>query len=203
MFSNMKFLIPVVGLLILIANSSAVDNNIESKAVERKSDLDTSATSAKLLGLFNPNYGYNYGTSSYPSYRPTYYYPTTGSYYPTTGGNYYPSTSWTGSSYPNVYYNNPGSYYPSTSGTYYPTSGYYPTGTNILGGNGGYGGYGGNGGLGQYYGYWNKDYTGARNRGYGYYTDTDRYGLPTRDRSDYYGREMDRDYGRGSYRGFD
>ncbi|KAI9587118.1 hypothetical protein GQX74_002965 [Glossina fuscipes] len=42
----------------------------------------------------------------------------------------------------------------------------------------GYGGYGGNGGLRQYYGYWQPDYQGQRNRGYGYYTNTDYYGLP-------------------------
>uniref|UniRef100_A0A1A9VF92 Uncharacterized protein n=1 Tax=Glossina austeni TaxID=7395 RepID=A0A1A9VF92_GLOAU len=42
----------------------------------------------------------------------------------------------------------------------------------------GYGGYGGNGGLRQYYGYWQPDYQGQRNRGYGYNTNTDYYGLP-------------------------
>uniref|UniRef100_A0A1B0G365 Uncharacterized protein n=1 Tax=Glossina morsitans morsitans TaxID=37546 RepID=A0A1B0G365_GLOMM len=59
---------------------------------------------------------------------------------------------------------------------------YYPVDareTNLPGrASKGYGGYGGNGGLRQYYGYWQPDYQGQRNRGYGYYTNTDYYGLP-------------------------
>uniref|UniRef100_A0A1B0A2F1 Uncharacterized protein n=1 Tax=Glossina pallidipes TaxID=7398 RepID=A0A1B0A2F1_GLOPL len=59
---------------------------------------------------------------------------------------------------------------------------YYPADareTNLPGrASKGYGGYGGNGGLRQYYGYWQPDYQGQRNRGYGYYTNTDYYGLP-------------------------
>lgn len=151
-----------------------------------------------------PNYGYQYPSYGY-SYNNGYNYgysrPSTG-YYPSTGTGYYPSTN----------YGNSG-YYPSTgagvggSGYYYPSSGgaYYPT-TNILGssgGYGGYGGYGGNGGLRQYSGYWQPDYNGQRNRGYGYYSQTDRFGLPPA------ARERDRDYNYrdrvygGGYRGYD
>ncbi|XP_060654080.1 prisilkin-39 isoform X1 [Drosophila nasuta] len=146
----------------------------------KSGDLATSETSAKLFNLGSlfgqgtgyPNYGYNYPSYGYNNYNTGYYNrPSTG-YYPNTG-YYYPNTNYYGST--------GGSYYPSTSSGYYPStgSGYYPT-TNILGtaGYGGYGGYGGNGGLRQYSGYWQPDYTGQRNRGYGYYRQTDRYGLP-------------------------
>ncbi|XP_017485200.1 PREDICTED: prisilkin-39-like [Rhagoletis zephyria] len=179
---------------------------------------------------YGTGYGYGNGNNYYPSsYRPSTYYPYKNNYYPTGTypsnnypGNYYPVNSgWSGSNYPNYATN--GGYYPSTGGYgynygstgtgyspstgtgYYPNTGtgYYPnTGTNILGGNGGYGGYGGNGGLNQYYGYGNPLYAGQRNRGYGYYADTDRYGLPRYD-----GGYNDRPYvGRGaygSYRGYD
>lgn len=107
-----------------------------------------------LLGYGNTGYYPNYNR---PGYYPNYNYNT--GYYPSVGK------------------------YPST-GTYYPNNNYYPPsgpGTNILGGGGGYGGYGGyggNGGLQQYYGYWNPSYTGQRNLGYGYYSNTDQYGLP-------------------------
>ncbi|KAH8378757.1 hypothetical protein KR009_001231, partial [Drosophila setifemur] len=154
-------------------------------------DLDTAATSAKLLNLFGggsgyPNYGYNYNRPNYG-----YNYPSYPSYTNTGYGssNYYPNTGYYGSS----------NYYPSQtygSTNYYPNSG-YPT-TNILGsqgaGYGGYGGYGGNGGFRQYSGYWQPEYQGQRNRGYGYYSDTDRFGLPM---------SRDRSYGSNSYRGYD
>ncbi|XP_015043111.2 prisilkin-39 isoform X1 [Drosophila pseudoobscura] len=170
-------------------------------------DLATAETSAKFLNLFGggsggyPNYGYNYQRPTYPGYNYGYnnngYYGNSGSYYPTSGGSYYPTTS--------------GSYYPTTGGSYYPTTGgypstggsYYPT-TNILGSQGGYagyGGYGGNGGLRQYSGYWQRDYQGQRNRGYGYYENTDRLGLP-----EHRQQTPDRSYGYGSsssYRGYD
>ncbi|KAH8361639.1 hypothetical protein KR084_012010 [Drosophila pseudotakahashii] len=164
-------------------------------------DLATAETSAKLLNLFGtgsgyPNYGYNYN-------RPT------NGYYPGQNTNYYGSSSgyYPGSGYgSNTFYPNQGSYGYGSS-NYYPTQGYnyystssYPT-TNILGsqggsgynGYGGYGGYGGNGGLRQYSGYWQRDYQGQRNRGYGYYDDTDRFGLPS---------SRDRGYSSSSYRGY-
>ena len=63
-------------------------------------------------------------------------------------------------------------------GGYYPNNNYYPPTTNVLGGGyGGYGGYGGNGGLRQYYGYWDPNYVGRRNRGYGYYENSNTYGF--------------------------
>ncbi|EDV40343.1 uncharacterized protein Dana_GF10461, isoform A [Drosophila ananassae] len=159
------------------------ENQVATAARTTTGDLDTAATSAKLLNLFGsgyPNYGYNYNRPSngyYPSY------PSYGS------SNYYPNTGYYGSS--NVYSSQgyvPNNYY-SGSSSYYPT-------TNILGtqGYGGYGGYGGNGGLRQYSGYWQRDYQGQRNRGYGYYSDTDRYGLP---------QSRNRSYGSYSYRGYD
>ncbi|XP_022222775.2 prisilkin-39 isoform X1 [Drosophila obscura] len=190
-------------------------------------DLATAETSAKFLNLFGggtggyPSYGYNYQRpTTYPGYNYGYNnngyygnsgsnYPTPGSYYPTTGGSYYPTTG--------------GSYYPTTGGSYYPTTGgypntggsYYPT-TNILGSQGGYagyGGYGGNGGLRQYSGYLQRDYQGQRNRGYGYYENTDRLGLPEHrqqspDRSYGYSgygssNGSGSNYGSSSYRGYD
>uniref|UniRef100_A0A1A9X2X7 Uncharacterized protein n=1 Tax=Glossina brevipalpis TaxID=37001 RepID=A0A1A9X2X7_9MUSC len=65
--------------------------------------------------------------------------------------------------------------------------------------NGGYGGYGGNGGLRQYYGYWQPDYQGQRNRGYGYYTNSNYYGLPRPQ----YGRSGQYVDAIRSYRGYD
>ncbi|XP_070142081.1 keratin-associated protein 19-2 isoform X1 [Drosophila kikkawai] len=156
-------------------------------------DLATAETSAKLLNLFGtgtgyPSYGYNYNrptTGYYPGYPNTNYY---------GNSNYYPGSGYGSSSfYPSQGYGST-NYYPSQG--YYPSSGYYPT-TNILGtqggGYGGYGGYGGNGGFRQYSGYWQRDYQGQRNRGYAYYDDTDRYGLPL---------SRDRGYGSSSYRGY-
>lgn len=147
-----------------------------------------------------PNYGYNYNQGyNYGYSRPsTAYYTSTG-YYPNNyggSGSYYPST--VGSGY----------YYPSSGNGYYPSTGngYYPT-TNILGtaGYGGYGGYGGNGGLRQYSGYWQPDYSGQRNRGYGYYAQTDRFGLPPMRERDYNYRDRGQSYGGGGggYRGYD
>ncbi|KAH8270606.1 hypothetical protein KR018_012220 [Drosophila ironensis] len=164
------------------------ETQVATAARTTSGDLDTAATSAKLLNLFGgtgyPNYGYNYNrpsTGYYPSY------PNYPSYYGSS--NYYPNTGYYGSS---NYYTNQGygsNYYPGSGGGYYPS-------TNILGtqGYGGYGGYGGNGGLRQYSGYWQRDYQGQRNRGYGYYSDTDRFGLPV---------SGDRSYGSYSYRGYD
>ncbi|XP_017058870.1 prisilkin-39 isoform X1 [Drosophila ficusphila] len=163
------------------------ENRVET-AARTTGDLATAETSAKLFNLFGtgtgyPNYGYNYNR------------PTTG-YYPGYNTNYYGSSGYyPGSGYGSTYYPSYGTntYY-STQGYNYPTSS-YPT-TNILGsqgGYGGYGGYGGNGGLRQYSGYWQRDYQGQRNRGYGYYDDTDRYGLPL---------SRDRAYGSNSYRGY-
>ncbi|TMW48061.1 hypothetical protein DOY81_006852 [Sarcophaga bullata] len=80
-------------------------------------------------------------------------------------------------------YPNPNRYptkYPAVyPGGYYPNNNYYPPTTNVLGGGGygGYGGYGGNGGLRQYYGYWDPNYVGQRNRGYGYYQHSNTYGF--------------------------
>ncbi|XP_053953196.1 prisilkin-39 [Anastrepha ludens] len=205
MFASIKFALVLlcVGVLCLARISA-------EESVPAEQDLASSATSAKLFNLgslfgqtpgygYGNGYGYGYGNNYYPNknnYYPTSTYPS--SSYPS---NYYPiSSSWSGSN---------GGYYPATGGygyTYGSTgTGYYPntgTGTNILGGNGGYGGYGGNGGLNQYYGYWNPNYAGQRNRGYGYYANTDRYGLPRYD-----GGYNDRPYvGRGiygAYRGYD
>ncbi|KAM7357187.1 uncharacterized protein ACRADG_002658 [Cochliomyia hominivorax] len=142
---------------------AAIINKDDVDGKTNNDDLQPSATSAKLLNLANL-FGYG-NTGYYPNYnRPGYYYP---NYNYNTNAGYYPSS---------------GKYPVTNTGTYYPNSNYYPTtgtGTNILGGGyGGYGGYGGNGGLQQYYGYWNPNYTGQRNLGYGYYTNTDQYGLP-------------------------
>ncbi|EDW69723.2 prisilkin-39 isoform X1 [Drosophila virilis] len=174
----------------------------------KASDLATAETSAKLLNLGGllgqgsgyPNYGYNY--PSY-GYNTGYYNRPNNGYYPSTG--YYPGNTYNGGSgyYGNTggsgyYPSTGGSYYPSTGGSgYYPSSGYYPT-TNILG-TAGYGGYGGNGGLRQYAGYWQPEYSGQRYRGYGYYQDTDRFGLPPARERDYY---RDRS-NYGGYRGYD
>uniref|UniRef100_A0A6P4F1P5 Prisilkin-39 isoform X1 n=1 Tax=Drosophila rhopaloa TaxID=1041015 RepID=A0A6P4F1P5_DRORH len=170
-------------------SAALLENQVETEARTSKGDLATAETSAKLLNLFGtgsgyPNYGYNYNRPTngyYPGYNTNYYSSSSG-YYPSSG---YGSASY----YPNQGGYVSSNYYPSQgygSVNYYPTSS-YPT-TNILGsqggGYGGYGGYGGNGGLRQYSGYWQRDYQGQRNRGYGYYDDTDRFGLPySRDRA--------------------
>ncbi|TDG47127.1 hypothetical protein AWZ03_006392 [Drosophila navojoa] len=184
-------------LLLLLCGAIARSEPVPATKDAKANDLATAETSAKLLnlgGLFGqgsgyPNYGYNYPNYGYS----TGYYnrPNTG-YYPSSGAGYYPSSTYNGAGF-----------YPSTGGGYYPSSGYYPT-TNILGtsGYGGYGGYGGNGGLRQYSGYWQPEYSGQRYRGYGYYRNTDRYGLPIARERDYY---RDRgSYGSyGGYRGYD
>ncbi|XP_065360133.1 uncharacterized protein LOC135954016 [Calliphora vicina] len=157
------------------------DNEVDNTNI---SDLQTSATSAKFVNLGSL---FGYGNNGYPNYnRPNYYpnYNTNGGFYPSTGK--YPITN---------------------NGGYYPNNNYYPpttgTGTNILGGSGygGYGGYGGNGGLQQYYGYLDPNYSGRRNLGYGYYTNTNSYGLPKTTNDHYGSRERDRvTY---SYRGYE
>ncbi|EDX09321.1 prisilkin-39 isoform X1 [Drosophila simulans] len=170
------------------------ENQVATATRTTTGDLATAETSAKLLNLFGtgsgyPNYGYNYNRPSnpyYPGYN-TNYYGSSG-YYPGSG---YGSTTY----YPNQGSYGSAGYYPTQGYNYYSTSS-YPT-TNILGsqggGYGGYGGYGGNGGFRQYSGYWQRDYQGQRNRGYGYYDDTDRLGLPI---------SRDRSYGSSSYRGY-
>lgn len=150
-----------------------------------------------LYVVFNLGSLFGYGNSGYypGNNRPnTGYFPNTG-YYPSSSGGYYPNTGWNGGSYPTT---NVGSgYYPTN--TYYPSTG---SGTNILGGgNGGYGGYGGNGGFRQYSGYWEPNYMGQRNRGFGYYTNTDLYGLPKAN-SDRYA-SIDRNRMPNSFRGYD
>uniref|UniRef100_W8BT41 Prisilkin-39 n=1 Tax=Ceratitis capitata TaxID=7213 RepID=W8BT41_CERCA len=218
MFSILKLAVVLLCVGVLSTASISAEENTNGKSEPIQKDLATSATSAKLFNLGslfgqNPGYGYGngYGNNYYPStYRPTTYYPYKTNYYPTNAypSNYYPSNSgWSGSNYPN--YASSSGYYPSAGGYGYnygsTGTGYYPgtsTGTNILGGNGGYGGYGGNGGLPQYYGYWNPEYSGQRNRGYGYYANTDRYGLPRYD-GGYNDRPYDGRGGYGTYRGYD
>uniref|UniRef100_A0A1L8EIS6 Putative secreted protein n=1 Tax=Haematobia irritans TaxID=7368 RepID=A0A1L8EIS6_HAEIR len=184
-------------LCIGLSWASDINADSENEISGPSSDMQTSATSAKLLNLG----GLLGGGSYYPNNnRPNYYpnsggyYPNSGGYYPNSGGfypstgsyptnGYYPTNYPSNGYYPSSAYPNSGYPYSTTYGNagYYPSSTYYPTsGTNMLGGtgNGGYGGYGGNGGLHQYYGYWNPNYVGRRNLGYGYYKNTDRYGLP-------------------------
>ncbi|XP_067647455.1 keratin-associated protein 19-2 [Eurosta solidaginis] len=230
MFSSTKLAIVLLWFCALIFTEISAEDSTNVKDETIEQDLASSGTSARLFNLGslfgqNPSYGYGSGYGSgypygYGTDRPSTYYPTntySNGYYP----NRYPASSssgWSGSNYPNYAYNGGGYYgngaggYGTSYGTgYYPTNtgaaagGYYPgsQGTNILGGNGGYGGYGGNGGLNQYYGYKNPLYSGQRNRGYGYYKNTDRYGLPRYD-----GGYNDRPYvgGRsvyGAYRGYD
>ncbi|XP_058986391.1 prisilkin-39 isoform X1 [Musca domestica] len=208
-------LLKVLFLFTLMHLSRAIEN---ANNADTSNDLQTSATSAKLLNLggllgggnayypsnTRPNYypsnnGFYPSTGYYPSnggfYPSTGYYPTTGGNYPTNG--YYPTNSYPNSGYPSSGWNNAGSYYPTN--TYYPSG----TGTNILPGNGGYGGYGGNGGLRQYSGYWNPNYHGRRNLGYGYYKNTDRYGLPKLKSKAQYTSRQDADCMPHSYRGYD
>ncbi|XP_013116141.1 prisilkin-39 isoform X1 [Stomoxys calcitrans] len=220
-------LVKVLFLATIIAVCWATENNIQPEdELSGSSDMQTSATSAKLLNLggllggggYYPN---NNRPAYYPNsgYYPTGgYYPSSGGFYPSTGGyannGYYPTnTNYpTNGYYPNSAYPNNGYPYSSTSWNnagYNPSSTYYPsTGTNILGGtgNGGYGGYGGNGGLRQYNGYWNPNYVGRRNLGYGYYKNTDRYGLPKLVKEHRYGGgggRQESDQVPHSYRGYD
>ncbi|XP_037719921.1 shematrin-like protein 1 isoform X1 [Drosophila subpulchrella] len=197
----MSIIIKLFTLMLAVTgvwSAALPENQVATAARTTSGDLATAETSAKLLNLFGtgagsgyPNYGYTYNRPTngyYPGYNTNYYGSSSSGFYPSTG---YGSAT---------YYPNQGSY---GSSNYIPTQGYpqyysnsYPT-TNILGsqggGYGGYGGYGGNGGLRQYSGYWQRDYQGQRNRGYGYYDDTDRFGLPF---------SRDRGYGSNSYRGY-
>lgn len=117
-----------------------------------------------MLGLFGNNYpyqnGYNgYNRGPYNGYN-GYNYNGYGGYNNGYGGGY------------NGY--NGGGY-----GGYNGGGGYYQ-GSNQLGGFGGYGGYGGysgNGGLPSYLGYYDQDYQGHRNLGYGYHRGTDAFGF--------------------------
>ncbi|XP_073837472.1 uncharacterized protein isoform X2 [Musca autumnalis] len=145
-------LLKVLILVFFVQSSWTLENNNDA---ETSSDLQTSATSAKLLNLGSLLGGNGY----YPSNTRPNYYPSNGGFYPSTGyypnspnsGGYYPSTGYypTTGSYPYPTNTYPNSGYPNagwnSGGSYYPTNTYYPsgTGTNILGGNGGYGGYGG------------------------------------------------------------
>ncbi|KAI8126274.1 hypothetical protein CVS40_3617 [Lucilia cuprina] len=177
----------------LTCSWAAVINKDNAEDKSNVSDLETSATSAKLLNLGGL---FGYGNSGYyPNYNRPGYYPN----YNTNGG-FYPNYNTNGGFYPSI-----GKYPITNTGGYYPNNNYYPntgTGTNILGGGyGGYGGYGGNGGLQQYSGYWDPNYSGRRNLGYGYYRNTDIYGLPKATSDQYGSRERDRvSY---SYRGYE
>ncbi|XP_073837471.1 uncharacterized protein isoform X1 [Musca autumnalis] len=204
-------LLKVLILVFFVQSSWTLENNNDA---ETSSDLQTSATSAKLLNLGSLLGGNGY----YPSNTRPNYYPSNGGFYPSTGyypnspnsGGYYPSTGYypTTGSYPYPTNTYPNSGYPNagwnSGGSYYPTNTYYPsgTGTNILGGNGGYGGYGGNGGLPQYSGYWNPNYHGRRNLGYGYYKNTDRYGLPKLTKAASYNSHQESDCIPQSHRGY-